>query len=361
VDCPPYGPGEVVELPDPVSVDEGRSGIVLENRQLRAVLSSAGDLLSIVDRASGQEALSAPGNRLELYEDRPVEHDAWDIDPFHLETGRLCPPAESVRVAMASPLRAEVVFERTVGRQSRLRQSVRLDALAGRLEFHTAVDWQEEHTLLKVAFPTVVRAPTATFEMQFGVAERSTHYSTPHDLARYEVPGHRFVDLSEPGFGVAVLTDCKYGYSTHGAIRISLLRAPREPDPEADVGDHEFSYAVMPHAGDWRQSGVVAEALAFNAPLVWTPGAADRRCFAGTGGQLVLDTIKRAEDGGGMIVRLYEPHGSRGAARLALGMPAHTATPCNLLEDPIGDPRPIRNGDLDLVYRPFEVVTLLID
>ena len=113
--------------------------------------------------------------------------------------------------------------------------------------------------------------------MQFGHAERPTHYSTSHDLARYEVPGHRFADLSEHGFGVALLTDCKYGYSTYGnQMRISLLRSPQMPDPDADVGRHEFAYAVMPHAGGWREAGVVAEAARFETPLRWAPAAPSR-------------------------------------------------------------------------------------
>jgi hypothetical protein len=157
--------------------------------------------------------------------------DAWEVEPYHLETGQPCEPAASCVVAQSGPLVAEVAFEQAIGKRSSLRQTVRLAAHSHRLEFHTVVDWQEEHALLKVLFPTVVHSPVARFEIPFGVVERPTHHSTAEDLARFEVSGHRFVDVSEAGFGVAVLTDSKYGYSVYGGtIRISLLRAPRMPD-----------------------------------------------------------------------------------------------------------------------------------
>src|SRR5205823_8433301 len=137
-------------------------------------------------------------------------------------------------VVTATPLRAEVAFERSVGDASRLRQVVRLDAGSPRLEFRTTVDWHESHKLLKVCFPIGVRATSATYEMPFGYAERPTHRSTSFDRARYEVPGHRWADLAEHGFGAALLTDSKYGYSCHrDELRISLLRAPKSPDPNA--------------------------------------------------------------------------------------------------------------------------------
>ena len=269
VEAPPYGVG--VQAADELVLNQHkvtRDGLVLANEHLRAELGEDGTVLSLVDRATGREALAAPGNRLELYDDRPVAFEAWDIDPFHLETRQDCPPATSYEVVTDSPLRAEVAFERAIGEASTMRQVVRLDAGSRRLEFHTEIDWHEERTLLKTCFPLAVRAPNATYEMQFGYAERPTHYSTSHDRARYEVPGHRFADLSEHGFGVAVLTDCKYGYSCYGnELRISLLRASKSPDPEADMGRHEFAYAVLPHAGGWREGGVVAEAALFNQPL----------------------------------------------------------------------------------------------
>src|SRR5262249_41920468 len=155
--------------------------------------------------------------------------------------------------------------------------------------------------LLKVCFPLAVRAPNATYEMPFGYAERPTHFSTSFDRARYEVPGHRFADLSEHGFGAAVLTDSKYGYSCHGGeLTISLLRSPKSPDPEADMGRHGFAYALLPHAGVWRDGGVLPEAALFNAPLVWTEAAFDGSAATVDGG-LVLDTIKRAEDSDAVV------------------------------------------------------------
>src|SRR5262249_15598843 len=157
---------------------------------------------SLIERKTGREALSGAGNRLELYEDRPINWDAWDIDPPHLAMGRACSAATIRTGVLEGPLRAEIAFEREIGRKSRMRQTGRLDAGSRRLEFHSEVDWHESHTLLKVAFPVNVRALNATYETAFGCAERPTHYSTRWDLARYEVPGHRWADLSEHGFGV---------------------------------------------------------------------------------------------------------------------------------------------------------------
>jgi alpha-mannosidase len=254
-------------------------------------------------------------------------------------------------------LRGELAFERSLGEASRMRQVVRLDAGSPRLEFRTTVDWHESHTLLKACFPLDVRAPNATYEMPFGYAERPTHYSTSFDRAKYEVPGHRFADLSEHGFGAALLTDSKYGYSCYGGdLRVSLLRSPKSPDPEADMGMHEFAYALMPHAGGWREGGVLREAALFNAPLRWTTvGPAEP--FAIVDGGLVLETIKRAEDSDALVLRLYEPYGGRGVARVHVD--AVRAWRTNLLEDELGDVE-VEAGALVLAYRPHEVITVKV-
>jgi alpha-mannosidase len=356
VEAPPYGPGAVVEPAERVTLD----GLVLANEHLRAELSPDGAVLSLVEKSTGRETLAAPGNRLELYDDRPVAFDAWDVDPFHLETRADCPPAGSWRVVSDGPLRAELVFERAVGEASRMTQVVRLDAGSRRLELHTTVDWHESHKLLKACFPLAVRASRATYEMQFGYAERPTHFSTARDEAQFEVPGHRFADLSEHGFGAAVLTDCKYGYSCHGnELRVSLLRAPKSPDPEADMGRHELAYALMPHAGGWREAGVVAEAARFNVPLRWGRGSWGSGSFADVAGGLVLDTIKRAEDSDDVVLRLYEPYGARGGADVRLAFPFTEARRANLLEDD-GEPLEVADDTIRVPFRPHQIVTIKV-
>ncbi len=293
-----------------------------------------------------------------------MDWDAWDIDPFHLETRADCAPADGVAGVTAGPLRAEATFERPVGERSHLRQTIRLDAGARRLEIHTTADWHEAHRLLKVAFPLAVHADEATYETAFGVARRPTHFSTRHDLARFEVPGHRFADLSEHGFGVALLTDSKYGWSALGdTLRISLLRAPKLPDPEADMGEHRFAYAIVPHAGGWQDAGVVAEARTFNAPLRWAaapPAGGEPWAHVEDAPGLVLDTIKLAEDSGALVLRLYEAHGGRGRARVRIGLPFTTARRSNLLEDDLG-PAEIDGDAVVLEFRPWQIVTLLVD
>jgi alpha-mannosidase len=353
VEAPPYAPGTVVPPPEELVLKQ-HNPLVLENAHLRAELSPAGTVLSLIDKETGREALAAPGNQLELYEDRPVQFDAWDVDPAHLRTRRDAPAFESFEVVTDSPLRTEIAFARPG-----FRQLVRLDAGSRKLEFHTTVDWRERHTMLKVCFPLAVRAPTATYEMPFGYAERPTHFSTSFDRARYEVPGHRFADLSEHGFGVAVLTDSKYGYSCHGSeLRISLLRSPTSPDPEADQGEQEFAYALMPHAGGWRESGVLAEAHRFNAPLRWTASVDSTQSLVAVDDpNLVLDTVKRAEDSDAVVLRLYEAHGARGAARLHLGFPFATARLADGLEED-GDPLELDGDAVVLPYGPHQLLTV---
>jgi alpha-mannosidase len=381
VEVPSYGVGKVVRADDHVAAQKlPNGGWRLENLHLRAELAADGRLLSLVEKGTGREALAAPGNVLELYDDRPTAWDAWDVDPYHLETGKPCAPAESATLSEETTaegsahhrdgnIRVGVTFVRRIGAASRMTQVVSLAAGARRLEFRCEAEWRERHKFLKVAFPLEVRAMSATYEMQFGAVERPTHFNTSHDLARFEVPGHKWADLSEAGFGVALLSDCKYGWSCLGStLRLSLLRAPTSPDAEADQGRHVFAYALLPHAGDWRQGGVVAEAFAFNCPLQWGRDGKDQhwRSYASVSARdggpcsLVLDTIKRAEDSGALVLRLYEAHGGRGTARLNLGFPAKSVRFTDGLERTTGEAT-VKEGVIEVPYKPFQVVTLLVD
>jgi len=188
-----------------------------------------------------------------------------------------------------------------------------------------------------------IRAMNTTYEVQFGTVERPTHTNTDWDAARHEVPAQQWADLSEGGYGISLLNDCKYGYSTQGnVLTLSLLRAPTEPDPEADQGAHRFTYALYPHAGDWRQ-GTLMHARRLNHPLhvhavsgagTWLPVEFGLvRCQ--TPGVLI-DTVKKAEDSDDLIVRVYEAHGGRATTTLAFAAPIEAAEEVNLLEEPAG-------------------------
>ena len=363
VEAPPFCIGRRATGAPAVTVSEPTRGrIVLENEHLRATLDRGGALVSLIEKSTSRETLAGPGNQLLVYVDEPTAWDAWDVDPQHMETEKPCPPAESCRIIdSASSLTAEVEFERAIGSRSRMRQKVRLDADSQRLDFHCECDWHETHRMLKVAFPVSVRAMNATYEMQFGCVERPTHFNTRYDLARYEVPGHKWSDLSEHGFGVALLSESKYGFSTFGNVmRMSLLRSSKYPDPQADMGLHEFAYAIMPHAGNWRDAGIVAEAYRFNVPVLFALASspAEPRSFASVDDvNLVLDTIKKSENDESIVLRLYECHGARGTAKVRVDLPFKTAVFCNVLED---DAKPARvmDSSIEVPYGPFTIITV---
>jgi alpha-mannosidase len=358
IEAPSFGWGRTGSAPDRVTLTRTAAGAVLENSELRVTVNTDGSIASLVHRPSGREALSDRGNLLEIYDDQPVAWDAWDVDPFHLETRAEVAPAAGFTVEEDSPLACTLAFERAIGAASRGRQLVRLTAGARRLDCSIDVAWQESHRMLKVAFPIAVRAMNATYEVQFGCLERPTHYNTTYDLARYEVPAHRFADLSEHGFGVAVLAHARYGWSAHqGTLRLSLLRAPEHPAPGIDRGRHRLRWAVLPHPGSWQDAGVVAEAARFDTPVLWSAPGAAGSLFSLDDPALVLDTVKRAEDRRGLVLRLYESLGSRGTARLTTSLPHAAARRTNLLEDP-GEPLAVADGAILVPYRPYEIVTI---
>ena len=236
------------------------------------------------------------------------------------------------------------------------------------MDIETHLEWHERQILLRALFPLAVRSHEASFETMYGVVRRPTHRNTSWDAARFEVAAHRFADLSEPGYGVALLNDGKYGHSACGnVLGISLLRSPVHPDPFADEGEHHFTYSLFPHKGDWTGSGVAQEAFALNSPLFTTevaPGAGTLPVETGLvmaeGVKLALGSLKRAEDGRALILRLYVAHGARGKSVLRFAKEIKRAEKANLLEETerSGSSLLVEGNTLHVEVRPFEVLTL---
>ena len=376
VDVPPFGyavveaaePHELVEKP--VKVSRSNSGITLENGLLRLRFNSRGQLVSLFDLQERREVLAQgqTGNTLILHEDYPLRWDAWDVDIFYREKARFLEATTPPSLLESGPLQAVLMWSATFG-SSRLQQRIILRAGSARVDFETEVDWHESHQFLKVAFPVDVRSAAASFETGFGHVRRPTHANTSWDLARFEVCAHRWADLSETGYGVALLNDCKYGYDVTGStLRLSLLRAPSAPDPSADRGIHHFTYSIFPHAGDLRDGRVVEEAAALNRPLLVQEIPATRGAglplshsfLSCTHPSAVIEAVKRAEDGRGIIVRVYEAHGSRARAKLRYGLPFRKAHRCDLLERPL-ETLPTRDQEISFELRPFEITTFRFD
>jgi alpha-mannosidase len=269
----------------------------------------------------------------------------------------------------AGPLRATLEVRRRILNSS-VTQRISLERGSQRLDVDTAIDWRERHVLLKVAFPVDVLAPAATYEIQWGSVQRPTHRNTSWDWARFETCAQKWVDLSEGDYGVSLLNDCKYGHDIRdNVIRLTLLRSPTLPDPEADQGPQRFAYSLLPHQGSWSTQ-TIAEAYALNDPLIaYRPRQGTPQ--AGAGGphalatplvfadreNVVIETVKQAEDGVGVIVRAYESQRQRGQVRLQAGFPLAQAWRTNLLEEN-QEALPVDDHAVTLSIRPFEIITL---
>jgi alpha-mannosidase len=324
-----------------------------------------GTIVSIIDLARGREVLSR-GERVELTlaPDQPVEYDAWDLEQW---TRRRSAPVGGVtRVVLVDrgPLVGRLVVDRTFGASSST-EVITMRAGSARIDLAFDIDWHERERLLSVRVPVDVRADVAACDVQFGHVMRPTHASSPWDAAKFEVCAHRFVDLAEPSFGVAVLNDGRYGHALHeGGITVSLLRAPRFPDPDADQGRHRCTIGVLPHGAGLDD--VRREAECLSVPLrraVTSPTAEPKRSVPAP--VVVIDqagvevaAVKRADDGSGdLIVRLSEARGDRTPVSIRTTQPVRAAARCDLLETPtVGID--VADGFVALVLRPFELVTV---
>jgi len=384
----------------PVSVStNGSDHVILWSQSLRLTISE-GRIVSLYDVKLKRE-LIASGNTggLVIFEDRPNYWDAWDVEVHHLEKPTPL-KFSGFRVVAEGPLRAAVQTQVKYG-QSNIAVTISLDAFSTTLKensrplfnFDADVDWHEKHKILKFELPLDINNTVATYECQFGWVQRPTYKNTTLDAAKFEVCGHKFADFSEYGYGVAVLSESKYGYSCQGnVLRLSLLRAATAPDAEQDQGKHAFSWAVMPHVGSFLESAVAEAAYIFNSPLhlravprgapqLHASPILSRSPFWLEGDPNVfLETIKRGEDDDvasaharkTVVLRLYEAYGGHGRVRLRIAPSVRVAAASltNLLEDHKAELQ-MASGDgddgadaaarvfgLDLDFRGFEVKTV---
>ncbi len=354
----------------PVQATAAGGGYVLDNGIIRAEVNTDGLLVSLQDHNSGREAI-APGqfgNLLELHRDTPNEWDAWDIDAFYRRNVTPLLEARSVTLERDGDA-AAVVVQRLAG-GSAVTQRILLEPGAPSLAISTAVDWQEREKLLKLGFAFDLRADRSASETQFGHVFRPTHLNTSWEAAKFEICAHRWIHVAEPGYGVAVSNAASYGHDvtrtvreddggTTTTVRVSLLRAPKFPDPDADRGMHELTVTVRPGAGI---ADAVEEGYRTNlAPRVVTGAHGAEPLFAVSNPAIVIEAVKLAEDGSGdVIVRLYESLGERSSGTVSANFDCSGVRAVDLLERPADAPGVSAGpgGTAKLSLRPFQLVTL---
>ncbi|MFI6599514.1 alpha-mannosidase [Nonomuraea sp. NPDC050536] len=367
---PGGGMARLETLPEPgapVTVE----GTTLDNGLVRVVIDGDGLLASVRDLVAGREVL-APGTRgnlLQLHADFPNQWDAWDIDAHYRRQRTDLTHADSVTVVSRGPLAGAVRVERSFG-ASRVTQTVTVRAGSPSIEIATEIDWHERQKILKAAFPLDVHADRSAAEIQYGHVHRPTHTNTSWDAARFEISCHRWIHVGEPGYGVAIANDATYGHDvtrttrqdcgTTTTARLSLVRAPQSPDPEADQGRHRMTYALVPGAS-------IAEAVdagyALNLPARVVSGGAGpvpEPLVSLDGRAARIEAVKLADDASGdVVVRVYESLGGRAATRLRASFPITEVTVTDLLERPLGETLAAdADGSVPIGLRPFQILTL---
>jgi alpha-mannosidase len=311
---------------------------------------------------------NACANQLQTYADNPKQYDAWNIDPGTLD-GKMTPidTLDSIKVIADGPLRKTIEIKRT-WQHSHFTQDISLDAGADFVRVDTTVDWHETHTLLKAAFPLAHSGPKATFEIPYGAIERPTTRDNSWEKAKFEVPAQRWADLGDATAGVSILNDSKYGYDALGnTLRLTLLRSPTWPDPDADRGLQHFTYEIYPHTGTWQTAETVHRGYELNTPLTaqqvfpHTGTLPPTHSFASVDEpNVILSAVKKAEDANALIFRFYEAIGKGTDAHLHIPPGAEYAIETNLMEAPLPNAPhlPLANDTITLSIKPWEIRTV---
>jgi len=356
--------------------DEDRTGksFVLDNGTLRVLVDKqTGCITSLYDHRSSFESLAAGacGNQLQAFKDTPKDYDAWNIDPGTLDNSpALLDKADSVEVLKEGD---RIRVTRT-WQNSKFVQTLYLPWGTDQVDIDNDIDWHESHVLLKAAFPLSASGPFATYEIPYGTIDRPTTRNNSWEKAQFEVPAMRWADLSGPGadgkvHGLSILNNSKYGYDAAGnVLRLTLLRSPKWPDAEADMGHHHFHYALYPHAGTWKDALTVRHGYEYNYPLTAVVTTAHagalpaEHSFASVGPEnVVLTAVKKAEDANGLILRVYEWAGKETTAQFHVPPGATGATVTNLMETPEGEALAVTGNVVKAPIHPYEILTIRVD
>ncbi len=331
-------------------------------------LNKNGEFISIYDKEAERELIQkdAVANQLLVFEDRPAEYDAWNIDSTYIEKSWVVSDLQSITVTECGPIRACIHISRKF-LESTIEQDIYFYTTSRRIDFKTKVDWKEAQLLLKVAFPMDILTEKAVFDIQYGNVERPIHRNTSWEEAKFELCAHKWADLSEDGYGVALMNDCKYGYDINESImRLTLIKSGIFPNPKADQEEHFFTYALLPHMGDFRSGRVVQEAYDLNCPAYCSILGGERHpspdktwSFLDVDQEnVILDTVKKSEKGEDIILRMYEAYGKRCRVMVRLDPTSYdTISECNLMEEEEEGDFSLINGCLSFVIRPYEIKT----
>ncbi len=350
----------------------------IENQYFKVTIdTSTGWVKSILDKQNGKEILTGEGNKLQLLEDKPTAWDAWNLGLTGMEY-----PSHFVKAELAEsgPVRTVVRLYRTFLKpgvrkdyptpnfpSSFFTQDVILYNGIDRVDFQTDVDWWEEHTMLKVAFPVAVNDTEATYEIPYGTIQRSTQRKTKWEKARYEVPAEKWADLSSGGYGVSLLNNSKYGYDIKGSVmRLSLLRSPKYPDPTTDMGKHTIDYALYPHSGDWKDANTVRRGYEYNQPLIAALNSKHKGELPETesfiklsADNLILTSMKKALDSNAWIIQWYESQGKNTNATLTLPKTPRKVFESNFMEAE-GKPLKFEGNKVKVHTKKYSVTTIKV-
>jgi alpha-mannosidase len=350
----------IVKKGDPLVEREKPSTLVLENEMIRYTLNDQGRLISCYDKELEKEILSGEGNVFSLYEDLPCNWDAWDIDIYYMDQ-----KIKEGRVVNYTPLsKGDILqglqFKYTCG-DSVIEQTITLSNRSKMLVFETHVDWKELHKMLRVHFPVDIRTDLASFDIQYGVVKRNTHTNTSWDMAKFEVAGHKYADLSHEQFGAALINDCKYGYRVQGnVLDLNLLRSPNNPDPDADYGEHDFTYAFLPHAGRLEESSVYQKAAMVNLKPLSLKGKPKTKwqvpCSLDSK-DISLEVLKKSEKDESLVIRVVELKGKESKGMLTMNQKG-----CSLVETDMMEWKELGEKwqgekSYQLTLKPFEIRT----